>query len=68
MPINVARSTPAASITVITSSVHSSRVGIAPTVTGSERPQPRLSNVSTRANASKRRRKRDSSGCSQRTS
>ncbi len=48
-PTKVAFFEPAASITASTSSMRSSRVGTLPLGMGSDRPVPRLSNMSTRA-------------------
>src|SRR5262249_8283875 len=55
MPRSAARFEPAASMTVLTSSVHSSSVGTAASGTGSEMPDPRLSKQRSRLNAARRR-------------
>jgi len=67
-PKSAARSLPAASSTVATSSIHSSRVGTWPSGTGSDSPLPRLSKTITRLNAASRWKNRAMVGSSHMTS
>ena len=62
-PNTTARSEPAASITARTSSTRCSSVGTS--VTGSDRPMPRLSNRMTRENRASRSKSRANAGLSQ---
>jgi hypothetical protein len=58
------RPQPTASITVVTSSIHCSTVGSAPSGTGSEMPVPRLSKQMTRPVVARRSRNREIAGSS----